>query len=261
MSTIPSDALNALREKSAQSSAPAPAAAPAAAPQSQAQPDSAQPDSNVPEDDDAEATGAAKGGTVNLHNAFANLQRKLTAVADSTGTRRSFTVRQSKGDSAADHIQAVGDQAAQTGGLSANLLTHAHDENSKYGEGNSQTVAWPASKLLEQIIPKDSVAAGEAIQAAKSYITKLKSLTGSDPSIDKGLATISLIGKTGAAGMSVSDFFIALQNICVAPTQLLARQHSAVKHSDIGGIHPSLTAPSTSDQHRQSHPAKTEASS
>jgi hypothetical protein len=188
---------------------------------------------NLPDDE-----SAVSGEPVNIQRAYSKLNSAIAEMCDSLGVRRSATCPHQEGQSMADHIGDVGQVLQTIGGVSANLLVATHTKHSATG---GETVAYPAAKLRETIIPKDSVESKKAIAACRSFVSKVASLVGDDDSIVKiGKSQISMIGKNDGENMSAFDLAAALLSIPGPLIQLVARLHSGTKD---GGHAPHLRAP------------------
>lgn len=180
--------------------------------------------------------------TVNLKKSYSALNEHLTKQFDASGVRRSFTVPYIEGQPMADHINAVGQVATQSGGLTANMLTSAHHSEGKgWGSGDGHTVGHPSEKLRQTIIPKNNEAAKATIAAAQKHINNLKFLLGDkDPSIQTAQSQLDLVKRTDGAGMNLFDFGGMMTQMMVKPTQVVARAHSGTKE---GGHSPHPRAP------------------
>jgi hypothetical protein len=184
----------------------------------------------------------SKGEPVNLHKAYALLNERIAEVFDASGIKRSFTVPYVDGQSTDEHVQAVGQAASQSGGLTGNLLTTAHHSKGKgWGTGDGHTVGHPVDKLRVAHIAKDFPPAIAALSAARSLLDKIGSLVGNE---DKAVKTaknqLQFISKTNGSDMTVLDFGVALQQIVAPPIQSVARAHSGAKS---GGHAPQLRGP------------------
>lgn len=198
-----------------------------------AQPDDSTQDGNVslPED-------AAVAGTTNLHRAFSKLNESLVKLADECAVRRSATIPHQDGQPMDQHIADVARVLNTTGGLTANLILATH---SKFGPDGGATVAYPAEKLRQTIIPKDDANAKAAIAACRNFISKVEGLIGETPETKLAKSQLALVGKQDGSGMSLADLLVALINIPAASIRAVARAHSEVKHDR--RVHPKLTAP------------------
>jgi hypothetical protein len=191
---------------------------------------------------------------VNLQKSFAKLNENLQKQLDTSGVKRNFTVPYIDGQPTADHIKAVGAAAAQTGGLTGNLLTTAHhSEGRGWGTGDGHTVGYPGDKLRTTLIPKGDEHAKDTIEAAQAHLNNFKKLLGDDnPSVTTAQGQLDLVKKTDGAGMNLLDFGVLLSQIMFAPTQEIARAHSGTKD---GGHGPQLRAPgSQEDPEAQEQP-------
>jgi len=140
------------------------------------------------------------------------------------------------------HITAVGQAAAQTGGLTNNLLTTAHHSTGKgWGSGDGHTVGHPSEKLRMTIIPKEDEKAKAVILAAQKHLNGIATLLGeNDPAVMTANSQLGLVKKTDGAGMNLLDFGVMMTQIMHAPNQAVARAHSGTKE---GGHAPHLRAP------------------
>jgi hypothetical protein len=165
--------------------------------------------------------------TVNLKQTYAKLNESLAKTFDSLGVRRAFTAPYTEGHSMADHVKSVGAISDQHGGLATNLLSsYHHSGKSGWGSGEGETVAHPVAKLQETIIPKDSEAAKEAVQAAQTHLNGFKELLGKDdPDVLNVQSQLNLVKKTDGANMSAFDFGVMLQQIMFSLTQKVTRTH------------------------------------
>lgn len=193
---------------------------------------------------------------VNLQKSFAMLNEKLATQFDESGVRRSFTVPYIDGQKTDEHIAAVGQAAAQAGGLTANLLTTAHHSSGKgWGTGDGHTVAHPSEKLRTTIIPKDDEHAKASIAAAQTHLNNMEKLLGEDdPAIQTAQSQLGLVKKSDGQGMNLLDFGVMLTQIMFPPMQAIAKAHSGTKD---GGHAPQLRAPggtAPDDQESQEQP-------
>src|ERR1700687_2434540 len=109
--------------------------------------------------------------TVHLKNDYSKLNEAIIRVFDEGGVKRSFTVPYINGQEMKDHINAVGEAAQGTGGLTKNLIMSAHHSSGKgWGSDAGHTVGHPTDKLRQTIIPKDDENAKAAIAAAQKMI-------------------------------------------------------------------------------------------
>ena len=189
-----------------------------------------QDDSNRPDED-------AVAGSVNLHRAFSRLNEAIAALFDGLGVKRSATIPHIEGQPMADHLADVSQVLQQTGGMTSNLVTSTH---SKHGPNGGVTVAHPAQKLRETIIPNDDPKAIKAIDACKSFVSKVESLIGETPEVKLAKSQLARVGKHHGSGMSAADLGVALLNIPTQVIQAVARAHSGTKD---GGHGPQLRAP------------------
>jgi hypothetical protein len=183
------------------------------------------------------------GGTpINLQKSYSLLNERLTKLFDESGVKRNFTAPYISEQPTEDHIAAVGNAAAQSGGLTANLLTSSHHSSGKgWGSGDGQTVGHGSDALQNTIIPEDDENAVAVLSAAHSLLNKISSLLGDDePAVKIAEAQLRLVGSHDGAGMNLLDFGCALQQIFGPPIQAVARSHSGTKQ---GGHSPQLRAP------------------
>ena len=180
--------------------------------------------------------------TVNLQRSYSKLNESLANQFDQSGVWRSFTVPYIDGQSMSDHIAAVGQVAAQSGGLTNNLLTTAHHSDGKgWGSGDGHTVGHPSDKLRSTIIPKDDEKAKETISAAQQHLNNVKKLIGDgDPAVKTAQSQLDLVKTADGAGMNLLDFGVMMTQIMYGPNQAVARAHSGTKD---GGHAPQLRAP------------------
>ena len=180
--------------------------------------------------------------SVNLKKSYANLNEKLIAQNDQSGVRRSFTVPYIDGQATDEHINAVAAAAAQSGGLTGNLVMSSHHSDGKgWGSGDGHTVGHSADKLRGTLIPKDDEHAKATIAAAQKHLNNLKTLLGDkDPDLQASQSQLDLVKKRDGAGMNLLDFGVILTQIMYKPTQAVARLHDATKE---GGMHPQLRPP------------------
>jgi hypothetical protein len=184
---------------------------------------------------------------VNLQKSFSLLNERLQKQIDGSGVKRNFTVPYIEGQPTADHIKAVGAAAAQTGGLTGNLLTTAHHSDGKgWGTGDGHTVGYSGDKLRTTTIPKGDEKAKATIDAAQAHINNFKKLLGDDdPQVTTAQHQLDLVKKTDGAGMTLLDFAVLVSQIMHAPTQAIARAHSGTKQ---GGHAPQLRAPGSASE-------------
>lgn len=180
--------------------------------------------------------------SVNLKKSFARVQESLATLADGLGVKRSFTVPFFDGQPTSEHVASVGQAAQQNGGLTKNLLTSGHRSSGRgWGSGDGETAGHPVAKLKETIIPRDWEDAKVAIAAAQHYLNQIESLLGkTDQSVVTAQSQLNLVKPTNAAGMTVFDFIVLVQQVLFTPTQSVARAHSGTKD---GGHAPNLRAP------------------
>jgi hypothetical protein len=180
--------------------------------------------------------------TVNLKKSFANLNERLAKVFDENGVRRSFTVPYVKGQDMGTHIQAVGQVADDSGGLTNNLVTSAHREGGKgWNSDEGETVGHPGDALRSTLIVKGDENAIAALQAAQKHLNNLRFLLGDDDSsVMQAQGQLDLLKKSDGVGMNLLDFGVMLLQSLYAPMQAAARAHQGTKPE---GHSPQLTAP------------------
>ena len=224
-----------------QTSQPADASQPQAPAQPQDQTQTApaaQPDDSTQDGNISLPENPAVAGTTNLHRAFSKLNESLVKLADECAVKRSATIPHQDGQPMDQHIADVARVLNTTGGLTANLILATH---SKFGPDGGATVAYPAEKLRQTIIPKDDANAKAAIAACRNFISKVEGLIGETPETKLAKSQLALVGKQDGSGMSLADLLVALINIPAASIRAVARAHSEVKHD--GRVHAKLTAP------------------
>lgn len=179
---------------------------------------------------------------INLQKSYSALNEKLAKQFDGAGVRRSFTVPYVEGQGMHEHIESVGQAAAQSGGLTANLLTTAHHSDGKgWGSGDGHTVGHPSEKLRITVVPKNDENAKATIAAAQTHLNNIAKLIGDDdPAVKTANGQLALVKKTDGAGMNLLDFGVMMTQIMYAPTQAVARAHSGTKDD---GHAPHLRAP------------------
>jgi hypothetical protein len=218
---------------------PAPQAPAQDAPSPAAQPDAGSQDNNAPDNDssmpDDDAGNTVKGST-NLARAFSKLNAALVKLLDEAGVKRSATIPHVESEGPGEHFQNIGQILAQIGGLTANLLVASH---SKHSADGGSTVAYPAQKLRETIIPTGDENAKAAIQSCKTLISKIASLIPDAPEIKKAQSQLALVSKNSGSGMTLENFTVALLQIAAGPIKAVARAHSGTKP---GGHSPQLRA-------------------
>jgi hypothetical protein len=230
---IPQQALAALDAKSRSASSPAQPAVPA--PQ-HAAPAGAQDDSDADKGDSSSDESIA--ASVNLLKLYSHLNAAICDLFDSLGVKRSLTMPHQAGQSMADHITDVGGALRKVGGITANLVTATHTRHDPKG---GATVAFPSDQLRQTIIPKNFEPAKTAVATCRTLVNKIAGLVPDEPAAQQAKSQIKLIGQQDMAGMHAFDAGAALVAIIHPLFQMLARNHSAVKH---GGHHnPQLTAP------------------
>jgi hypothetical protein len=197
-----------------------------------AQDDSTQPDSILSDEN------AVEGESANLQRGYSKLNCAIAELFDGLGVRRSATIPHIAGENLAQHLDAISNVLPTIGGVTANLLTATH---TKHDQNGGATIAHPAPKLREAIIPKNSEAAKAAIAAERSFISKCAFLLGDDDSAVKiAKSQIDLIGKSDLAGMTAFDAGVGLLSIPGPLIQKVAQMHDQTKE---GGMHPKLRAP------------------
>lgn len=180
--------------------------------------------------------------TVNLQKSYSKLNESLVHLFDESGIRRTFTVPYLEGQQMDAHVDSVAQAAAQSGGLTNNLLMSAHHSEGKgWGSGDGHTVAHPSEKLRTTIIrPKDENAKA-AVDAAQTHLNGIKKLLGDDdPAAQTAQSQLDLVKRSDGAGMNLLDFGVMLTQIMYQPHQAIARAHSSTKED---GDAPHLRAP------------------
>ena len=169
---------------------------------------------------------------VNLQKSYSALNEKLAKTFDESGVSRSFTVPYIDGQQMDEHVAAVGQAAAQSGGLTNNLLTTMHHSDGKgWGSGDGHTIGHPSDALRTTLIPDDDKNAIETIQAAQKHLDNIGSLIGDDdPAVKMAKSQLNLVKKTDGAGMNLLDFGVMLTQIMYGPNQAIARAHQAYEH-------------------------------
>lgn len=232
----------ALAAKESQSSAP-----PQPAPDQSAAPAQAAPAGDQGADKDSmpdEEVTAGQG--VNLKRAYSQLNTKIIDLLDGLGIKRTATTPHVRGEQMHDHINAVSQAIANSGGVTKNFLAATHTEHSPTG---GETVAFNADKLHQVIIPVKSEVAKAAIDSCKSLIAKCASLLPDDePAIKVAKSQLKLLSAHTGQGMSAADLSAALISVPAPVIKLLARKHSFVKH---GENHPLRTGPKEMQQDTQ----------
>src|SRR6202789_2855207 len=172
---------------------------------------------------------------VNLQKSYSALNEKLAKTFDESGVSRSFTVPYIDGKQKGEHVAAVGQGAAQSGGLTNNLLTTMHHSDGKgWGSGDGHTIGHPSDALRTTLIPDDDKHAIKTMQAAQKPSTNIGSLIGDDdPAVKMAKSQLNLVKKTDGAGMNLLDFGVMLTQIMYGPNQAIARAHQGTKP---GGI-------------------------
>ena len=179
---------------------------------------------------------------ISLQKSYSRLNEALIKLFDENGVRRSFTVPYIEGQQTEDHIQAVGAVAAQSGGLTQNLLLTAHHAAGKgWGSGEGHTVGHSADKLRSTVIPKGDENAKAAIATTQKYLNDIGSLLGEkNPVVQVANGQLALVKKGFGAGMSLFDFGVMLIQLVAPPTQAVAK---AVSKAHPNGPAPHLRAP------------------
>lgn len=180
--------------------------------------------------------------SVNLQKSYSSLNEKLIKLFDESGVRRTFTVPYLDGQPMDQHVDSVSQAAAQSGGLTSNLLMSAHHSEGKgWGSGDGHTVAHPSEKLRTTVVlPKDENAKA-AVDAAQTHLNGIKKLLGDDdPTVQTAQGQLNLVKRSDGAGMNLLDFGVLLTQIMYQSHQALARLHSGTKD---GGHAPHLRAP------------------
>jgi hypothetical protein len=190
---------------------------------------------------------------VNLQKSYSALNESLAKTFDESGVDRSFTVPYIDGQGMDEHVAAVGNAAAQSGGLTNNLLTTMHHSEGKgWGSGDGHTVGHPSDALRSTILPDDDENAKATIKAAQKHLNNIASLLGDDdPAIKLANGQLDLVKKTDGAGMNLLDFGVMMTQIMYGPNQAIARAHQGTKP---GGHSPSLSAPGDSSQSQPDQP-------
>jgi hypothetical protein len=170
---------------------------------------------------------------IQLAKSYSKLHESLIKLFDESGVRRSFTVPYVDGQDMHEHIQTVGQAAAQAGGMTKNLLTTAHHSTGKgWGSGDGHTVAHPADQLRNTVIPSDDKNAKAVISAAQSHINNLGKLLGDDnPEIVKANSQLDLVKQNNGAGMNLMDMGVMMIHLMHPPTQAVVKAVSKA-HSD-----------------------------
>lgn len=174
------------------------------------------------------------------------MNEKIVKVLDESGLKRSFTVPYVDGQGMDEHIQAVGQAAGTSGGLTNNLLMTAHHSGGKgWGSKDGHTVGYNADKLRSTIIPKDDENAKAAIEATQKHLNNLEKLLGKDnATVKTANGQLALVKKTEGAGMNLLDFSVLLTQVVFRPNQEVAREHQGTKS---GGHHAKLMPPGRQD--------------
>ena len=198
----------------------------------------AQDDSNLPAPEEGADEATVAGEGVNLHRAFSKLNESIRELFDSLGVRQSANIPHVAGESAKDHIGAVGAVLPGIGGVTKNFLIATHTEHSKTG---GETVLYPSGRLRETVIPPKTPEAKAAINACKHFVRLVDSLVGETPEVLKAKSQLALIGRNEGQGMSAWDLAAGLLSVPTPLIKMLARLHSTAKHK--GEHHAGLTIP------------------
>ena len=167
--------------------------------------------------------------TVNLHKSYSGVNSALAKAFDGNGVKRSFTVPYVDGQATAEHVQAIGAAAAQSGGLAKNLVTSAHKDGGKgYGYGEGETAGHPTHDLMNTVISDKDEDAKKALDATQTHLNNLKKILGKNaPTIKTAQNQLDLIGKRDGAGMTLYDFAVGLLSLITPPMQAVSRAHNA----------------------------------
>ena len=187
---------------------------------------------------------------INVQKTFSGVNEALTKLFDESGVKRTFTVPYIDGQGMDEHINAVGQAANDTGGLTNNLITTQHHSSGKgWGSGEGHTVGFLADHLRDTIVPADDENAKAAIAAAQKHINEIaKGLGDDDPAIKVANGQLALLKKHDGAGMNLMDFGVMIQQMLHAPNQAIARAHSGKKD---GGHAPHLRPPGKVSEDQQ----------
>ena len=187
---------------------------------------------------------------INVQKTFSGVNESLTKLFDESGVKRTFTVPYLDGQGMDEHINAVGQAANETGGLTNNLITTQHHSSGKgWGSGDGHTVGFLADHLRNTEIPADDENAKAAIAAAQTHINEIaKGLGDDDPAIKVANGQLALLKKHDAAGMNLMDFGVMIEQMMHAPNQAIARAHSGKKD---GGHAPHLRPPGKVSEDQQ----------
>ena len=187
---------------------------------------------------------------INVQKTFSGVNEALTKLFDESGVKRTFTVPYIDGQGMDEHINAVGQAANDTGGLTNNLITTQHHSSGKgWGSGEGHTVGFLADHLRDTIVPADDENAKAAIAAAQKHINEIAKGLGDDaPEIKVANGQLALLKKHDAAGMNLMDFGVMIQQMIHAPNQAIARAHSGKKD---GGHAPHLRPPGQASEDQQ----------
>jgi len=193
--------------------------------------------------------------TVDLKKLYSKLNESLIKLNDESGVHRTLTVPYVDGQAMSDHINAVSQAVAQSGGMTNNILSTSHHSTGKgWGSGDGHTVAHPVQKLRETNIPKGDENAKAVIDAASAYLNAAGKLLGADDqTVKQSKGQLEFVKKTDGQGMTLLDFNIFMTGITAAPTQAVARAHSGSKD---GGHHPLRRPPAEEAQGGQETPAE-----
>jgi hypothetical protein len=181
-------------------------------------------------------------GDISLHKAFSALQESLSKLFDERGVTRAFSVPYIEGQATSEHIAAVNRAAQPSGGFTKNLLTTAHHAGGKgWGSGDGSTVGHPVDKLQETVIPPDDQNAIAALHKAQALVNHFKTLLGeNNQQVKTAQSQLDLIKHNNAAGMTLFDFGVALQQLPSASLQAISRAHHATKSR---AVTPKLRSP------------------
>lgn len=184
---------------------------------------------------------------VRIQALYSKLNESLVSLFDHSGAARVFSLPYLNGQDAADHITAVGQAAQPAGGLTKVLVSTSHRSGGKgWGSPDGSTVGHASSDLVKTIIPKDSAEAIAALSAAKSLLSGIEHLVGSDNKVVKtAQAQLALVAKNNGTGMTLMDFGTALQQLVSGPIQQVAQRVQATKKA---GPHPRGTVPEEMEQ-------------
>lgn len=179
---------------------------------------------------------------VNLQKSYANLNEKMAKTFDESGVKRSFTIPYIQGQAMDEHVAAVSQTAATSGGLTNNLITTAHHSEGKgWGSGDGHTVGHPAEALRSTIIPANDENVKATVAAAQKHLDNVETLLGKDnPVVQAANGQLGLIKKSDGEGMNLLDFGVLMTQIMYGPNQAVAREHNGTKKD---GHQPQLRGP------------------